>query len=199
MLTREEETQRAALISGLYVQPSKTPFANRILRQNSFKWSRIFSSSLDLALPYIFANIVYAIFIGLDYHNRQDVAATGIMFIAALIMIGLWMYSALKRFVDSLSDIVINTRSVFWFSCLTLAPAILFLRSFVISDSAKTMTELLWKSSVYLLAAMSVAAIVVMALVYILDRIRLNDIVKITLAVSLTSAPYVIGLLLKLF
>ncbi|MEP7205204.1 MAG: hypothetical protein ABI716_03360, partial [Candidatus Saccharibacteria bacterium] len=155
MLTQEEEAERAVMISGLYAQRSTTPYANRIQLQNQFSWWRVFFSGLALALPYTLAHIVYAIFIGINYQNRPDIAAMGIVFIASLILIGLWLYMALKHFVDGLSDTVVSTRPVFWFSCLSLAPAILYLRYYFFGDSVKSLIELLGGSGLFLLTSLS--------------------------------------------
>ncbi len=198
MLTSEEERQRAIKVSKLYLRTSKKSIDKKLQINHSFRWSKIIMPSIVLSVPFIAANVVYAIFTDLDYLTRSDVAAGGIVFILSFLSVVYCIYLGLKYFLDKLERTVINARLIFWLTILFSVPPIMFLRHLIIGNSTQGIYSLLSEAAFYIPMSIFVSIFAVIVLTCMLERLKANDTIKVRLALSFTSLPYVAGLIFAL-
>lgn len=200
MLTREEEEDRALNISQLYFTATNNSRLNQLQPQYVFSWWQILTLGVVLPLPYIAINIGYAFFTSLNYQTRTDVAAAGLIFWVAGLLTVFWMYGVIKYCRERLSYIAVNARYVFWFTCLFVAPSILFLKYVIIGNPPPADAVYLSIAAVkYLIVSVLVSVITMMVFTSILERLKVDNGFRVGLVVVLTAMPYVVGFMTNSF
>ncbi len=174
MLTKEQERQRALKISKLYFEARKEPRKINVRPRRVFSWSQVVKLSVAFVLPFVIESIIYSFFVDLGYNTISDVQAAGMVFIALLIIIGIWMIFALKRFRDGLGDMVVSSNSIFWLACFFIIPTTFLLRLLFIGNSVKDGLFLIGSSLLFAILATSSSVAIVAFLVRI-DIARENE------------------------
>jgi hypothetical protein len=159
MLTPEQEKQRALKISQLYYEPSKTLNDPTVEVPYSFDSRFSFKLSLLFVLPLIITNIVFSFYFDMTYLSPSDIQAASIVFIMALMVIGVVLYQSAKYFYNQLSLRYQSYKAIFWATTFLLLPLLLFVRFLLAGMLPQSIPELIVRCVVFSLIASIVAVV----------------------------------------
>ncbi|MET0979853.1 MAG: hypothetical protein ABWX90_01190 [Candidatus Saccharimonadales bacterium] len=170
MLTPKDEDQRALNISALYNKPANIVTTHYSNNEVTFPGYQIWKLAFGLSLPIIIAHALITVYLSSEYNFSSDIQGASIGFIAAAIIIGLFLLVAIRSFRRNISSLLSNEVFLFWLMILCIAPLLLTLRLLFDFSPTNDQIQLLQNLGIYsVLLCIGVSLYIVM-LTYVLER-----------------------------
>lgn len=190
MLTPKEERERSLKISALYNKPANAVITQYSSNEFIFPGYRIWKLAFGLLLAIAIAHALITVYLSSKYHFSSDVQGASIGFIAAGIIIGLFLLVAVRSFRRNMSSLLSNEGFLFWLIILCIAPLLLTLRLLFDFGPTNDQIQLFQNLGIYSVLLCIGASLYIVILAYILEKSE--DTSRYFLAFAVAIAPAII-------